>query len=165
MIHRVGALTHKVMGVCLSILGAGGGGLGGSCQNLGRYVPPGLSKIGSPEKSFAKICVSGAKNWSWNARFVQKFKWGLWSGKKKSLKRGSPELKCGLIKGVLRVTRPRITFQCESPYHLPKWVPPPHYQYIKSSGHELQFPWGKSGCQCSKRRSLGMRLLKILKHW
>ena len=31
-------------------------------KNLGRYVPFGLSKTGSSEQIFAKICVSGAKN-------------------------------------------------------------------------------------------------------
>ena len=52
-------------------------------KNLGRYVPPRFSKIGSPEpiflletgvsgkKNFAKICVSGATNFvkigkNWN---------------------------------------------------------------------------------------------------
>ena len=49
-------------------------GAGEVAQNLGRYVPLVLSKIGSPElifwlktigspeRIFAKICVSGAKN-------------------------------------------------------------------------------------------------------
>ena len=101
-------------------------------KNWGRYVPPRISKVGSPALIFllengvlGTNFVSQKLKFSQNCQnldlkmqnFFKKQKYGLWS-RKRSQNGGFSKLKRGLKKGVLRVACPCTTFQCD---YLPPW--------------------------------------------
>ena len=118
---------------------APGGGV--VTKNLGRYVLPGLSKIGSPEPifwlktgvsgtNFAKICVSGTKNWQKLVLKCQIFSKNPSGGSeagKRLEKVGLRSENLAWKKGVLRASRPHTTFQCECPPSPDEMVPITYY--------------------------------------